>query len=222
MLVTPEGLLTLDYDKSLKKIRDYRDIFEEESQDYKLLNKVVRGCEEGKEHMTRENFANVCYEALSETNQRKYQYAVENLIRSNKKKKYEFQLPALYSARLAQVKTDGKTGQGKGNFKPNVSSMKRGTNRFQRPFQRKFGNTRFNNWGQNRPQGNQTTRQRGNSFFRGGRGQFRGSQRGAYRNWNARPQFIRPQQNNRLRGNWSNNPPRLAIGNREHNGKWGN
>ena len=157
----------------------------------------------------------VCYESLSEANQRKYTHVVEKLIKPNKKKKYEFQLPALYTARVAQVKADGKSNPNKTAFKPGANQGKsKGTPaRFSRPFRRPT-----NTWsGQTtRPYQNrfQATRQRGTYSPRGQfRGSFRGQMRGTARPWGNRGGWaprgtFRTFQ--RPRGSWNSGPRNFA------------
>ena len=221
MLVTADGLLAIDYEKSLAKIKEYRGIFDSGSQDYDLLNSIVEEIEEGKEHISRESFSMVCYESLSEANQRKYTHVVEKLIKPNKKKKYEFQLPALYSARVTQVKADGKNNPNKTAFKGNLGQGKsRGApNRFTKPFRKTAGSWNGNTWNgavnrqsfQNRFN---TSRPRGTFSPRGQfRGSFRGQTRGMPRPWNNRGTWaprgsFRPFQ--RPRGAWNGGVRNMA------------
>ena len=132
MLVTPSGLLSIDFDKSLEKIKAFRGIFDFGSPDYDLLSTIISDIEDDKEHITRERLATLCFESLTEQNQRKFTQAIDGIIKTNKKKKYEFSLPALYSARARQAAQDGK---GKPPARPNKPYKKVYNKRF-------TGNTR--------------------------------------------------------------------------------
>lgn len=156
MLVTPDGLLNIDYEKSMAKIKAYRDIFPYDGDDYRLYSNIMKDLEDIKTHCSRQAFAARCYEGLDKTNQRTFMSVVETIIMVNKTKKQEFQLPALYSARVNQIRESG-------------NNPKRPTNNKTGAFKKNKNKMRPNFQGQ---------RKNGGQFFRGGRGSFRGNGRG--------------------------------------------
>jgi len=172
MLITPDGLLNIDYDRSTKIIREYKNIFRSGEGDYDLLVSILDDAEMKKEHLSREALAAMCYEALKEEYQREYVKTVEGVIKTNKTKKFEFQLPALYKARVEAVKTS------KNGFNKN------------KPKKQNFGYGRFQN-GKNR----NLDRSRGGFTSRGQRGSYNRS----YNNNNNRGNFN--NRGNYFRGN---------------------